>query len=60
MEVITAKKSYLDFLKTKQKNHIYSGFNIMESELNNYSSHFGLYEFENVELQKKFNVIEKL
>jgi len=35
MEVITAKKSYLDFLKTKQKNHIYSGFNIMESELNN-------------------------
>ena len=26
---------YLQFLETKQKNHIYSGFDIMESKLNN-------------------------
>ncbi len=29
------KKEYSDFLKSKQKNHIYSGFDIEENELNN-------------------------
>jgi hypothetical protein len=29
------QKDYLEFLETKQKTHINSGFNIDESELNN-------------------------
>ncbi|QYS91090.1 hypothetical protein JJC04_15010 [Flavobacterium covae] len=54
--------SFPNFKKTAGT-HIANGILDAEDGLiteENYSSHFGLYEFENVELKNKFNVIEKL
>ena len=54
--------SFPNFKKTAGT-HLANGILDAEDGLiteENYSSHFGLYEFENVELKNKFNVIEKL
>ena len=64
-----AKEKYRQLINTNQNfwkiagTHISNGILDAEDGLitdENHSSHFELYEFENVELQNKFNIIEKL